>query len=171
MKASKAGAAKSAGDPRNGGLLKPETQAAIQRRTRSANDAETSQDYLEVIADLIDSAGEARAVDIARRLGVTHVTVVKTVGRLQRNGLVTSRPYRSIFLTDNGREIALDARRRHEIVRAFLVALGVPPRTAEADAEGMEHHVSEETLTVFVKFTRARQRPETAASKPRRSGA
>src|ERR1035437_7258505 len=85
-------------------LLPAEAQAAIQRRTRSANDAETSQDYLEVIADLIDAVGEARAVDIARRLGVTHVTVVKTVGRLQRNGLVTSRPYRSIFLTDSGRQ-------------------------------------------------------------------
>jgi DtxR family manganese transport transcriptional regulator len=137
-------------------MLPAEAQAAIQRRTRSANDAETAQDYLEVIADLIDAVGEARAVDIARRLGVTHVTVVKTVGRLQRNGLVTSRPYRSIFLTDSGRQVAEDARRRHEIVREFLVALGVAPTTAEADAEGMEHHVSEETLNVFTKFTRAK---------------
>src|SRR5262245_60407541 len=75
-----------------------ERQASIHRRTRQAHSSEIAEDYVEVIGDLIDTQGEARAIDIARRLGVTHVTVTKTVGRLQRAGLVTSRPYRSIFL-------------------------------------------------------------------------
>src|SRR5438270_353381 len=93
-------------------LLHAETQADIHRRTRSARGAETSQDYVEVVADLIDAFGEARATDIARRLGVTHVSVVKNIARLQRVGLVTTRPYRSIFLTDQGRKLAAEARRR-----------------------------------------------------------
>ena len=136
------------------GLLPPETQADIHRRTRSANGEERSQDYVEVIADLIDALGEARAVDIARRMGVTHVTVVKAVARLQRDGWVKTRPYRSIFLTEKGRELAEEVRRRHAIVREFLIALGVKPATAEIDAEGIEHHVSDDTLEVFIRFTR-----------------
>src|SRR5712675_711557 len=123
------------------GLLRPETQADIHRRTRSAHDEERTQDYVETIADLIDTCGEARAVEIARRMGVTHVTVIKTIARLQRGGFVTTRPYRSIFLTEQGRRLAEEARRRHAIVLEFLVALGVKPATAAFDAEGLEHHV------------------------------
>lgn len=128
--------------------------AEIHRRTRRAHHSEIAEDYCEVIADLIDSSGEARAVDIARRLGVTHVTVTKTVARLQRDGLVTSKPYRAIFLTDGGRSLAQDARRRHLAVVRFLVTLGVSAATAESDAEGIEHHVSEETLAAIERFCR-----------------
>ncbi|HLX64431.1 MAG TPA: manganese-binding transcriptional regulator MntR [Planctomycetota bacterium] len=142
----------SADDPL--GLLRPELQADIHRRTRSAHDEERSQDYVETIADLIDTSGEARAVEIARRMGVTHVTVIKTIARLQRDGFVTTRPYRSIFLTDEGRKLAEEARRRHATVLEFLVALGVKPATAAVDAEGLEHHVSDETLDAFKKFLR-----------------
>ena len=55
-----------------------------------------------MIADLIAGTGEARVIDLARRLGVTHVTVARTIKRLQREGLVTSRPYRSIFSPSAG---------------------------------------------------------------------
>ncbi len=123
-------------------LLRPEAQANIHRQTRSAHGEEMAQDYVEVIADLIDTGGEARAIDIARRLGVTHVTVIKTIARLQRNGFVTTLPYRSIFLTDQGRTLAEEVRRRHAIVLDFLVALGVKPETAAIDAEGMENTMS-----------------------------
>jgi DtxR family manganese transport transcriptional regulator len=145
-------AAGDAGEGAAGGLLLPETQASIHRRIRSAHGEERSQDYVEVIADLIDAFGEARAVDIARRMGVTHVTVIKVIARLQRDGFVTTRPYRSIFLTESGRKMAGEARRRHAIVREFLLALGVKPSTAEIDAEGIEHHVSDETLEIFRAF-------------------
>lgn len=138
-------------------LLRPETQADIHRRTRSAHGEERSQDYAEVIADLIDACGEARVIDIARRLGVTHVTVNKTIARLQRHGVVTSRPYRAVFLTEDGRKLAAEARRRHAIVLEFLIALGVKPGIAAIDAEGLEHHVSDETLEVFSKFIRKRK--------------
>lgn len=105
-----------------------------------------------MIADLIDAHGEARAVDIARRLGVTHVTVVKTIARLVREDLVNTKPYRSIFLTESGRRLAEQARHRHQIVVRFLRSLGVSDATANADAEGIEHHVSAETLQAFEQY-------------------
>lgn len=141
--------------PRRGSQhLSEQKEAANHRRTRKAHLMELAEDYVEVIAQLINATGEARAVDIARRLGVTHVTVVKTVARLQREGLVTSRPYRSIFLTEAGRHLAEAAHRRHQIVVRFLQALGVSEETARADAEGIEHHVSGETLAAFQRFCR-----------------
>src|SRR5262245_15358270 len=58
-------------------------KADHHRRTRRAHASEIAEDYVEMIADLIDGAGEARVVDLARGLGVSHVTVVRTVSRLQ----------------------------------------------------------------------------------------
>ncbi len=75
--------------------------------------------------------------------------VIKTVGRLQRDGLVVTKPYRAIFLTDEGRRIAIWSRQRHELVVKFLLAIGVSKEVAYADAEGIEHHVSAETLAAF----------------------
>lgn len=134
-----------------------ETQAAALRRTRLEHAAETAQDYAEAIADLCAIHGEARAVDLARRLGVSHVTVVRTVARLQRDGYLSTRPYRSIFLTDKGSRLAEESRRRHEIVVAFLRSLGVQEEIAQTDAEGIEHHVSPETLAAFKRFTASRR--------------
>ncbi|MGB0498414.1 MAG: manganese-binding transcriptional regulator MntR [Rubricella sp.] len=134
-------------------LPTPQSQAETFSRLREAHAREVAEDYVEMIADLIDAEGEARAVSLAERFGVTAATVNNTIKRLERDGYVTSRPYRAIFLTDDGRALAEACRERHRIVTRFLIALGVSPDTAEVDAEGMEHHVSEETLTVFRDFT------------------
>ena len=107
-----------------------------------------------MISDLIAETGEARTVDLAARFGVTSPTVNAIVRRLQREELVETRPYRSIFLTEAGMALAEASRARHRIVRDFLVTIGVPDSIAEEDAEGVEHHVSEETLAVFAKITR-----------------
>lgn len=131
-------------------------QAANFQRVREAHQVELAEDYVELIADLIDATGEARAADIARRLGVSQPTVVKTIGRLQRDGLVESLPYRSIFLTDTGRMMAERCKRRHEIVVGFLRTIGVDEETAERDAEGIEHHVSEMTLAAFERLIQSK---------------
>ena len=128
------------------------SSADALRRTREANSQETAQDYVELIAELIAQTGEARAIDLAQRLGVTHVTVGRTIQRLQRDGFVTAQPYRSIFLTEAGRQLAEESRQRHELVLEFLKCIGVPEEVAELDAEGIEHHVSPETLTAFSKI-------------------
>ncbi len=124
-------------------------QAESLRRTRRENAAETAEDYVEAIADLSLAKGEARVVDLARRLGVTHVTVNRTVARLQRDGYVTAKPYRAIFLTEAGRKLAGESRHRHETIVTFLRSLGVSEDVATMDAEGIEHHVSPETLAAL----------------------
>jgi len=119
------------------------------RRSRRDRAAEITQDYVEAIADLSAALGEARVVDLARRLGVTHVTVNRTLARLKQAGYVNTRPYRAIFLTGTGRTLAEECQRRHRTVAAFLRKLGVSNKVAEQDAEGIEHHVSPETLAAF----------------------
>ena len=101
-----------------------------------------------MIAELIDKTGEARLTDLARGLGVTHVTANRTIKRLQRKGLVTTEPYRSIFLTAAG-EPRQGITRSARPCRPIPIALGVPAAIAESDAEGIEHHVSRETLAAF----------------------
>jgi len=133
-------------------------QASGFRAARMHHANETAEDYVELIDDLIRERGEARSVDMAHRLGVSHVTVTKTLKRLRKEGLIHSEPYRSIFLTPQGREKAAACRERHREVVAFLVALGVPPAIAEIDAEGIEHHVSAATLQAMRRFTRLRRR-------------
>ena len=96
--------------------------------------------------------GEARPTDVARRLGVSHATAIKTIARLKREGLATSKPYRGVFLTPQGHELADRVRARHRLVVEILLALGVPREAAESDAEGIEHHVSEATLAAFGRF-------------------
>ena len=123
--------------------------AARFERIRRAHQSEVAEDYVEMIADLIAEKGEARAVDLASRFGVTPPTVNATVQRLVREGLAETQPYRSIFLTEAGRQLAAACAQRHAIVRDFLVVIGVDEDTAEADAEGLEHHVSPETLEAF----------------------
>ena len=129
-----------------------EDQAARFARQREADRTATAEDYVELIAELIHEQGEARPVDIATRLGVKVPTVSKTLDRLAREGLITRAKYRSVFLTDTGRALAKECRRRHEIVLRFLISLGLDPETAERDAEGIEHHVSEQTLALFSAF-------------------
>ncbi len=133
-------------------------RAAAFQRMRDAHSTEMAEDYVELIGDLIAESGEARLTDLAENLGVTHATAAKVVQRLQREGLVESRPYRSIFLTEAGQAMAAASRERHRIVHDFLVAMGVSEMTAEADAEGMEHHVSAETLDMFVRITAERRK-------------
>jgi DtxR family manganese transport transcriptional regulator len=133
------------------------TQALRFGKARSERSTALLEDYVELIADLLASNGEARTVDIARRLGVTHTTAVKSLARLKREGLATSRPYRGIFLTEAGRVLAERVRVRHRLVVDLLVAIGVPREAAESDAEGMEHHASEATLQAFARFLQARQ--------------
>ena len=129
--------------------------AAKFDRIRRAHQSEVAEDYVEMISDLIEETGEARTVDLAARFGVTSPTVNAIVRRLQRENLVETRPYRSIFLTEAGKALAESSRARHQIVRDFLVTIGVPETIAEEDAEGVEHHVSEETLAVFAQITAA----------------
>jgi DtxR family manganese transport transcriptional regulator len=83
---------------------------------------------------------------------VAHATAIKTIGRLKREGLAVAKPYRGVFLTETGESLASRVRARHRVVVDLLLALGVPFESAESDAEGIEHHVSDATLEAFARF-------------------
>jgi DtxR family manganese transport transcriptional regulator len=119
------------------------------QRTRLDHASETAEDYVEAIAEVLERAGSCRVKDLAERFGVSHVTVVRTVGRLAAEGLVTTEPYKPVELTARGRRLARACRERHEVVYRFLLAIGVPEKIAAVDSEGLEHHVSRATLERF----------------------
>ena len=133
------------------------TQAERFGKARTGRSTALLEDYAELISDLLGTVGEARSTDIARRFGVSHATAIKSIQRLKREGLATARPYRGVFLTPAGQALAERVRKRHRVVVALLVAVGVPLEAAESDAEGIEHYVSEPTLTAFSTFLRKRE--------------
>ena len=130
----------------------PQDQAGRHAQARQARAGALLEDYVELIDDLLAESGEARPTDIARRLGVSHGTAIKTINRLKREGLAHSKPYRGVFLTEAGQALAGRARTRHRVVVDLLRAVGVPAAVAEADAEGIEHHVSDAALKAFKRF-------------------
>lgn len=136
-------------------LSAPE-HADVFRSVREAHVMETAEDYVELIDDLIGAKGEARLVDVAEHLGISQPSASKTLARLQRDGFITSEPYRAIFLTTAGKELAAQTRKRHDMVYRFFLALGLPEAVALRDSEGVEHHVSDETLAAFERFIKER---------------
>lgn len=122
------------------------------RQTRNAHALETAEDYVEAVLVTIEKSGKCRIVDLAQRFGVSHVTVNKIIKRLQSEGLVKTEPYGPVELTSEGKRMALRSKKRHETVFRFLLAIGVDESTAAIDSEGIEHHVSPQTLKVFEKF-------------------
>ena len=138
--------------PKRAELPAEPTQASRFGKARTAQSGALMEDYVELISDLIGEGGEARPTDIARRLGVSHPTAIKTISRLKREGLAVAKPYRGVFLTEAGENLAERVRARHRVVVDLLLAVGVPAEAAEQDAEGIEHHVSDTTLAAFSAF-------------------
>jgi DtxR family manganese transport transcriptional regulator len=134
-------------------MSEPQTFADRHRRTRTDHATETAEDYVEAIEQVQGEHGRCRIVDLARQFDVSHVTVTKVVARLKREGLVISERYGPLELTDAGRQLAAKSRRQHQIVFDFLRAIGVSDDVAAIDAEGIEHHVSRQTLECFRRLT------------------
>lgn len=122
------------------------------KETRKHHSTEAAEDYTELIADLIEEYGEARIVKIAAYLGISHVTALRTVRRLQEEGYVKTSPHKPVELTAKGKRTANFAKERHELLVDFFVKVGVPKKLAEIDVEGAEHHISSETLSYLKKF-------------------
>ena len=126
--------------------------------SRNSHAEENTEDYLELIADLLNENGEARIVDIAEKLDIAQATANKTIKRLHGQGYIKKEPYRSIFLTVKGQIIASNSKKRHKTVFEFLKNLGVNEKIAAADAEGIEHHVSNKTLIKMDKFNKMKKK-------------
>lgn len=127
-------------------------RSASFRATREHHSTELAEDYTELISDLIERDGEARVGSIADNLGVSHVTALRTIGRLQDEGYIERSTRRPVLLTAKGVKTARLAKERHELLVNFLVQLGVPRAVAEVDIEGAEHHFSSVSLRHIAKF-------------------
>lgn len=117
--------------------------------TRNHHLSETAEDYVEIVSDLTSLKGEARTCDIAKHLGVSHVTAIRTIERLKKKGYLTSEQYQPIMLTEEGHKLASFSKERHQFLLEYLKILGVPEDIAAIDVEGMEHHISQATLDAF----------------------
>jgi Mn-dependent DtxR family transcriptional regulator len=111
-------------------------------------------DYLEQILHLIEEKGYARPVDISTRLGISQASVTNMLQRLDSEGLVKHEKYRGTVLTDEGRRIARAIIDRHELLTEFLRLFAIDEETIYRDVEGMEHHVSRDTLKALRAVTR-----------------
>ena len=122
-------------------------------KTRRDHSDETLEDVTELIYRLSGASTDSPAEDIQVRtaqlveaLGVSQPTVTKMLNRLEREGVVHIHRRQFVHLTDEGLDIARRSAERHLMVVAFLRTLGVSEVTAELDAEGIEHHLSPETM-------------------------
>lgn len=121
---------------------------------------QSREDYLETIYELIEKNTVARVKDIAAKLHVRQPSVHSAVNELKKHGLVTQEPYGYVLLTKAGTAEAKKVVRRHEMLREFLLLLGVPPEIAECDACVMEHLLSKETYDAVEKFITGKWKPK-----------
>ena len=121
---------------------------------RNQNKNEILEDYVEAIQEILEIKGDVKNADLSIHFGVSQATINKNLKRLISSKLATSEPYRSIFLTDKGKKLAAISKEKHEIVYQFLIKLGVSKKTAQYDSEGIEHHVSDETLKLMKNFSK-----------------
>ena len=121
--------------------------------SRNQNKNEILEDYVEAIQEISEIKGDVKNADLAIHFGVSQATINKNLKRLISSKLATSEPYRSIFLTDKGKQLAAISKEKHNIVYQFLIKLGVSKKVAQYDSEGIEHHVSEETLKLMKSFS------------------
>jgi len=111
------------------------------------------EDYLEQILELINTKGYARVVDIAGRLSISQASVTNMVQKLDADGLLKYEKYRGLVLTTAGEELARNITHRHQLLTDFLQLLGLAPDVIHHDVEGMEHHVSPETVHAIESLT------------------
>ena len=104
------------------------------------------EDYAKAIYALETSGGGAVTTNaLAERLGVTAGSASGMVRKLDELGLVTHVPYKGVVLTESGRRVALEVLRHHRLLELYLAeSLGVPWDRVHAEAEVLEHHISEE---------------------------
>ena len=111
--------------------------------------SQSAEDYLERIHELIEKKGYARVVDIASSLKVKQASVTSMVQKLAEAGYLEYEKYRGLMLTDKGREVARRIQNRHATLSRFFSLFGLDAETQRQDIEGIEHHLSPETVSVL----------------------
>lgn len=123
----------------------------------------TIEDYLERILLLSEEEGHARVTEMAKLLGISKASVTEMIAKLKSNGFVDFEKYGTITLTEKGRKIAIKVKERHDILKSFLVLIGVNEENANKDCCVMEHNLSKETtdkLKVFIEFLQEKKQED-----------
>jgi Mn-dependent DtxR family transcriptional regulator len=124
--------------------------------------SQSAEDYLERIHELIEEKGYARVVDIALSLDVKQASVTSMVQKLGELGYLNYEKYRGLILTEKGRAVAQLIQKRHETLSRFFSLFGLTAETQRRDIEGIEHHLSPETVDVLADLARFFEKnPET----------
>jgi DtxR family manganese transport transcriptional regulator len=121
-------------------------RAEYFKKMRSNRLFELAEDYTELIADLMAAQKQPRVCDIAREMGISHVSVLKAIRRLIREGYLVKDSSKAIALTPKGEEMAVYSKRKHRVLSEFLLGLGIPEQIVAVDVEGIEHYISPDTL-------------------------
>ncbi len=126
--------------------------------------SQSAEDYLERIHELLESKGTAHVADIAQSLGVGQPSVTSMVQKLADEGYLHYEKYRALTLTDAGRAVAEQIRDRHHVLAGFFTLFELDAETQARDIEGIEHHLSVDTLKTLADLTMFfKQHPEVLA--------
>jgi len=110
------------------------------------------EDYLEVIAELVELKGYATTLDISRFMNVSPPSVTKMLQKLDEKKYLEYEKYHGINLTNMGRQVADTIRRKHSTLLEFFEILNVGKGIANQDTEGLEHHLNDKTIRRLRKF-------------------
>src|ERR1700749_1305414 len=116
--------------------------------------SQSAEDYLERIHELIEKKGYARVVDIASSLKVKQASVTSMVQKLAEAGYLKYEKYRGLILTEQGRGGAREIQSRHETLSRFFSLFGLDTETQRQDIEGIEHHLSPDTVQILSDLAR-----------------
>ncbi len=114
----------------------------------------TEEDYLEAIHELIEDRGFATTGAVAEKVGVHPSTATRMLSKLDKQGLVEFVPYSNVTLSEMGETIGRRIQQRHQVLDEFLQLLGIDDdQIRNNDIEGLEHHLSEQTLRALEALT------------------
>ena len=130
--------------------IRLESIKAAHKSTKS--NLSRTEDYLEVIAELVEMKGYATTLDISRYMNVSAPSVTKMLQRLDENGYLKYEKYHGINLTPKGNSLAHAIRQKHSTLLEFFEILGIEHETANQDVEGIEHHLNPKTIKQLRKF-------------------
>jgi Mn-dependent DtxR family transcriptional regulator len=127
--------------------MKCSTLAKARKKVGMRMLTPSMEDYLEKIYELMKEKGYARVSDIASSLSVQPSSVTKMLQKLDEQSYVTYEKYRGFVLTNSGEQMGKAMKQRHHMLAELLRMLQIPEDILQADVEGIEHHVSPQTLS------------------------
>jgi len=117
----------------------------------------TIEDYAEIIYIIQEKKERVHTNDIASALDINPASVTEIFQKMCEEGYINYEKYSGVTLTEKGEKIAIKTKNKHEILKDFLIILGIDEKIADEDACKIEHHVNQKTmdkLTKFVEYTR-----------------